>query len=255
MSVPTPMETSDMSTVTAQHEGPVFAIRLDGAAGNALTNADLACLGEQFRTAAAADCSIVTITGAGEDFCRGRDHADVAHSGPGVPTPEQLTLRVTRPVLNAFDELDRVRVPVVAAVQGRAWGLACALAGACDVTLVDRTVSFRLPEMQRDLPPTLAMSQLHRVVPRKALIDLVLRSPEFGAEAARDFGIATRIIDAGGLSDALAETVAELVARDREALVTVKAFLRAAPRLDGPATADLASALLSGVLASQAGRV
>jgi enoyl-CoA hydratase/carnithine racemase len=239
------------STVTAECRGWVFAIRLEGDGGNALSNADLARLRALFLEAATADCSVVTLVGAGEDFCRGRNHADVEHRGPTPPAPAELEARITRPVLDAFGALEQVRVPVIAAVQGRAWGLACALAGACDVTLAGSGASFRLPEMQRDLPPTLALSQLQRVIGRKALFDLVLRTQEISAQEALVLGLLTRVVADEQLGVALDEAVAELVARDRAALVTVKRYLRDAASLDGPAAADLASAMLSGVLATQ----
>lgn len=242
------------ATVTAIAEQGVFAIRLDGPGGNALTNDDLNDLRDALHAAARSSCAVVTIEGAGDDFCAGRDHASVEAHGPELQTPERIAGRVTRPVLDAFEALDAIRVPVLAAVQGRAWGLACALASACDMTLVADDVSMRLPEMLRDLPPTLAMSQLHRVIPYKRLFDLVCRSPEFGAQDAVAFGIATEAVPRAELGSQLTGLAAGLLKHDPLSLVTVKAFLRTAPSLDAARTADMASALLSGVLASQAGR-
>jgi enoyl-CoA hydratase/carnithine racemase len=241
-------------TVTANAEQGVFAIRLEGPGGNALTNGDLNDLRKAFQAAARSDCAVVTIQGAGDDFCAGRDHASVEAHGPELQTPERIAGRVTRPVLDAFEALDAIRVPVVAAVQGRAWGLSCALASACDVTLVADDVSMRLPEMLRELPPTLAMSQLHRVIPYKRLFDLVTRSPEFGGDDAVAFGIATEVVPKTELGPRFADLVADLLKHDPLSLATVKTFLRTAPSLDTARTADMASALLSGVLASQAGR-
>lgn len=240
------------TAISTQRRDAVLSIRLDGTDGNALDNDALAALAGALAEAATADCAVVTLEGAGPDFCRGRAEPPRDDAG-GPPTPRELERLITRPILGVFGALERVPVPVVAAVRGRAWGLGCALAGACDITLAAADASFCLPEMRRNLPPTLAISALHRVVAPKALAELVYRSEEIDGAVAQRLGIVTRVLDSAALDEALSETVQQLSGRDRYALVAVKSSLRSLRALDAGSAADVASATLAGVLATQAG--
>lgn len=240
------------TAISTQRRDAVLSIRLDGTDGNALDNDALAALAGALADAATADCAVVALEGAGPDFCRGRAEPPRDDAG-GPPTPRELERLITRPILGVFGALERVPVPVVAAVRGRAWGLGCALAGACDITLAAADASFCLPEMRRNLPPTLAISALHRVVAPKALAELVYRSEEIDGAVAQRLGIVTRVLDSAELDEALSETVQQLSGRDRYALVAVKSSLRSLRTLDAGSAADVASATLAGVLATQAG--
>ena len=80
---------------------------------------------------------------------------------------------VTEPILNVYDEIAAAPQPVVCAVQGLAHGFGCAIATACDITIAADGARFKLPEMEKDLPPTLAISAMMARVPRKALTFMV----------------------------------------------------------------------------------
>jgi hypothetical protein len=59
-------------------------------------------------------------------------------------------------------------------VQGRAHGVGAALAGLCDIAIVTEDSSFAIPEMDRDIPPTLVTAALCDRIPLKTLAYLVL---------------------------------------------------------------------------------
>lgn len=240
------------TTITTQRRDAVLSIRLDGPDGNALGNDALAELAGALADAAETDCAVVALEGAGADFCRGRAEPPRDDAGR-PPTPRELERLITRPILGVFTALERIPVPVVAVVHGRAWGMGCALAGACDITLAAADASFCLPEMRRNLPPMLALSALQKVVPAKALADLVYRSQEVDGTAAQRLGIVTRVVAPDALDAAVGETVELLAGKDRYALVAVKSGLRSLRTLDAGSGADVASAALAGVLATQAG--
>jgi glutamate 5-kinase len=58
-------------------------------------------------------------------------------------------------------------------VQGRAWGIGTVFAAMCDVTIASRDASFRLGELERGIPPCIAMSALLDRMLSKALAWLV----------------------------------------------------------------------------------
>jgi len=101
----------------------------------------------------------------------------------------KMRASVCEPILDVYDAIGNARQPVVALVQGKAHGFGSAVAGACDLTIAADNARFRLPEMEKDLPPTLAISALMARVPRKALTWLVYSMEEIDAHAALQLGI------------------------------------------------------------------
>jgi enoyl-CoA hydratase len=234
-----------MTTITSSRDGAVATVTIDNAAqGNLLTVEDLRELAAAVRAAGATDAKVIVLRTMGADFCRGR--------APGAPSPTALTMRanVCEPILDVYDALAGIRQPVVARVQGAALGFGAAMAGACDLTIAADNARFQLPEMHRDLPPTLAISALMARVPRKALTHLVYSMAEIDAATALQLGIVSQVVPLADLDGALAKLLATMTARSPEALVAVKDFFRAAPYMDPRGTADYAGNLLAAVLTS-----
>ena len=78
-------------------------------------------------------------------------------------------------------------VPLIAVVQGRAFGFGSGLVGACDVALADAGARFALPEMDKGIPPTLVMCALADVN-RKALVEMVYSCEAVDASTALAIG-------------------------------------------------------------------
>lgn len=216
------------------------------ASGNMLTIDLLRDLSAAFRKAGASEAKVISLRSTGDDFCRGRDPQG------GKPSPTALSMRenLIAPILDVYDAISSASQPVVATVQGPALGFGCALATACDITIVSEKARFRLPEMEKDLPPTLAISAMMSRVPRKALTWLVYSMDEIDAATALQLGIASRVVPASELAAASDGLIAALMARSREALAAVKEFLRVAPAMEPRGAADYGASLLAAVLSS-----
>src|ERR1700682_6185623 len=134
-------------------DGAVATITIDRPGdGNVLTLDMLLALTAAIKSAAATDAKVIVLRTAGADFCRGRD----PKGGPANPTALVLRDQVLQPILDVYDALNNAPQPTGCAVQGAAYGFGCAMATACDVTIAADVAKFRLPEMQHNLPPTLA---------------------------------------------------------------------------------------------------
>jgi enoyl-CoA hydratase len=236
-----------MTEIRMTRDGGIAAITIDRPAeGNLLSMEMLRALAENIRAAGATDAKVITLRSTGVDFCRGRDPKG------GPPRPTTLTMRdqVLQPILDVYDAINNAPQPVVCAVQGAALGFGCAMATACDVTVASEKATFRLPEMQHNLPPTLAISALMPKVPRKALAFMVYAMPTLDAKTARDIGIVSALAAPDQLDAVFAQTLETMTARSAAALIAVKDYLRSAPMMEPRGAAAYGASLLAGVLTS-----
>jgi enoyl-CoA hydratase len=210
-----------MTDILAVQDGPALRITFNRPEhGNTATNEMAAELTRLLLTAEESS-RFVVLRGAGDDFCAGR-----AVMGQGsAPRPEALALRRRNDlVFDCYGAFRRCRLPIVAAVQGRAHGLGCAFAALADITIAAEGASFALPEMTHSIMPTMAMSALVDRVGLKALQYLVYSTAEITAARALSFGLVSEIVPKGTLDEALATLTAALVKAPQPALLAVTEY-------------------------------
>jgi enoyl-CoA hydratase len=233
--------------IRTNRNGAVAGITIDRAAeGNLLTVEMVRELAAAFRSAAASDAKVIVLSSTGADFCRGRDNTGV----PPSPTALKMRANVCEPILDAYDAIADAPQPVVCTVQGAALGFGCAIAGACDISIAADNARFKLPEMEKNLPPTLAISALMPRTPRKALTWMVYSMEELDAATALQIGIVSAVVPAAQLDTALSKLLATMTSRSPEALVAVKDFFRTASLMEPRGVADYGANLLASVLTS-----
>jgi len=216
-------------------------------AGNRLSNAMALAVVEALD--AASSSRVIVLRAQGPDFCLGRDMAPPA-PGAGVRAADVLRDDAA-PMLSMYEAFRRCRQPVVAVVAGRAWGIGLVLAALCDVTLAAETSSFCLRELDRGIPPCVAMAPLLDRLPTKMLGYLVYSAQEIGASAALVAGIVSRLVDEGDLQAQTTAFIERLLSFPAPAVEAVKQFLATAPR-GHQAQAELYGAsLLANVLGSR----
>ena len=230
--------------------GPVACITLNRPLeANILTLDAVRALGKTVtELGARADRRAILLAGAGSDFCLGRDTKGAG--GGAKPTALQLRSALIAPILDLYRALRETPVPVIAAVQGRAYGLGCALVSACDLAIAANSARFKLPEMEKDLPPTLAMSAMLQRVPPKTIAYLVYAMAEIDAPMARMVGLVSHVVPESDLTKTADELAATLSQRAPAAVRAVKEYLRSAIYMDVTGAADLAGISLANVLAS-----
>jgi enoyl-CoA hydratase/carnithine racemase len=217
-------------------------------AGNRLLTPEIRALGQAIRAAGSRpDVKVVLLRSDGEHFCLGRQ-ADP----PGKVPASALGVRggVTEPILDLYADVRATPVPVLAVVQGEAKGFGCALVGQCDLAIASENACFSMPEMDGNLPPTLAISAVLGKVPPKRLLHLIYTRGRISAAEALSLGLLGEVVPRDGLDAAVERMVSKLVDRNRAALCAVKEYMGAASHLDAAAAARLAANILSVVLSS-----
>jgi enoyl-CoA hydratase len=243
-----------MSTeVSARQDGAAYRIELNRPdCGNLVTMEMVAALSDALHRVPQ-EAKLVIFAGRGADFCRGRDYKKAPESAQEGRTPTALQIReaMATPIIQVYAAIKEMTVPTLSVVQGAAFGFGCALAGACDIVLAAERARFRLPEMGRGLPPTLAMCALMDKVRWKGLGYLVYSTSEIDARTAFAFGLVSAVHADGDLDRQAAALVETVCAQRLDAVKAVKGYLAHAPAMEAHARTDYAANLLSTVMSSR----
>ncbi len=166
----------------------------------------------------------VVLTGRGKAFCAGGDLAD-GLSGDGFVAAHRGRGRYAE--LLAL--LPRLRVPVIAALNGDALGGGLGLAAACDVVVADSEARLGTPEVKVGLFPWIILAVLQRDVPRKPLLELVLTGGRWSAEEAKSHGLVNHVAPVGTALQMALEVAGVMASRSPAVLAWGKqAFYRIA---------------------------
>ena len=187
---------------------------------NAITVAMYAALADAIERAQE-DSSIrlITLRGEGEDFTGGNDLGDFLQALPR--DSDDI------PVWRLLRALARNQVPLLAAVHGNAVGIGTTMLFHCDLVLAEQNTRFSMPFVDLGLVPEAASSLLFpRLAGRRRAARYLLLGEPFGPEEGLDFGLVSHVVPRGELEQALASTVAALLAKPSEALRLTQRLLR-----------------------------
>jgi 2-oxoglutaroyl-CoA hydrolase len=158
----------------------------------------------------------VVVTGAGGAFTAGGDIASFLEAEPEELS--RLHWNVAAP--------ERCPKPVIARLQGYAFGVGLELALACDFRIAADDVELALPEVKLGMIPGSGGTQrLVRLIGLARAKDAIMRGRRIGAEEALALGLVTRVVPAGELDAAVDELVAELAELSPLALALAKRVL------------------------------
>jgi enoyl-CoA hydratase/carnithine racemase len=158
---------------------------------------------------------VVVLTGAGSAFCAGGDL-----SASTVPDPDRPRI---------IEPLDKFAKPVIAAINGVAFGGGLELALACDLRIASHAARFALPEVRLgSLPGSGGTQRLPAVVGPSLAAQMILTGEPIDAARALAAGLVSELCAPEKLLDtALAH--ARAIARNAPlAVIAAKRLLRAA---------------------------
>jgi methylglutaconyl-CoA hydratase len=177
----------------------------------------------------------VILTGAGSDFCAG---ADLAALQKVSTASVDENLEDARSLMELFMLIRQVRMPVVAAVRGRALAGGCGLALACDIVLAERSARFGFPEVKIGFVPAMVAAILRRNVSEKKAFELLTLGEEIDAAEAEKFSLINRVFDEEGFDSSVAHIARRFTKLSQSAVGLSKRLLY---QMDGLAFADALS--------------
>lgn len=167
---------------------------------------------------------VVIVTGAGEAaFCSGGDLNDLAHRLTEDDARGMITL-----MGEALLALERLPIPVIAAVNGYALGGGSEIALACDIRIVDERARLGFVQARRGLITGWGGGQrLLRLVGYARAMELLLMAQPLDADGIRAYGLANRIVPPRMALAAALEMAAQIVSLDPAVVRAIKGLLRA----------------------------
>jgi len=170
---------------------------------NALNDELILALKTALRDADADDSvRVIVIRGAGNDFCSGADLASIQKIASAT---YEENLKDARNLAELFALIRKVRVPVIAAVHGRALAGGCGLATACDLVVAAKSARFGYPEVKIGFVPAMVAAILRRNLSEKKSFELLTQGFEFSAEEAQTLGLVNRVAQDDELESSVME--------------------------------------------------
>jgi len=154
-------------------------------------------------------CRVVVLTGAGRGFCAGLDLRDQGNPGEivaGVSGP-RAGLLAQNQMASLIPHMRRIQQPLVAAINGVAYGGGLALALGCDVRIAVRSAKLCTQFIRVGVSGCdIGVSwMLPRLIGASRAHDLILSARVIDAEEAERWGVVTRVVpDGEALTAALA---------------------------------------------------
>ncbi|MFW6317719.1 MAG: enoyl-CoA hydratase/isomerase family protein [Halorubrum sp.] len=177
---------------------------------------------------AESEASVAVVTGVEDVFSAGDDIAVIE----GADTLADLDELVAAlgDVLFGIETLD---VPVIAAVNGLAYGGGCELVAAADLAVATPDATFALPEASIGAYPPYAAERVAETVGKKRFMELALTAQPIGAERAADWGLLNRVVSPADLESTVDELVAAIAATPAASIRTTKRVVAARAREAG----------------------
>ena len=138
------------------------------------------------------DIRLLIITGAGKVFQAGADISQLQTMSP------MALLRYNKRAVLQTMTLERLRQPVIAAINGAAMGGGLEIALACDFRVAVESAKFALPEVKLGLIPGAGGTvRLPRLIGKAKAVELLLTGDAIDAQEAKRIGLVDRIAHDG----------------------------------------------------------
>lgn len=236
--------------VTYEAHGPAAWITLDRAEKrNALSPAMIEALGERIDTALADDSArVVVLTGSGSAFCAGADlelAGELAGSGEGGGD---------NPFAQLLQKISHATKPVIAAVNGAAFGGGVGLVAAADVAIASSAATFAFSEVRVGLVPAMISVVVVPAIGARQARRLFLTGSQFSADDALEYGLVHEVVSPMTLYASVDEVAAAVAKGGPVAVAEAKRLVREISGLPERDAFDAASRLFAERVASEEGQ-
>lgn len=213
-----------MSEILTEQENSIFTITLNRPEKrNALNDSLINSLKNALREANLnEELKAIVIKGAGKDFCSG---ADLSALQKIAESDVLENLWDAENLMELLALIRKIKIPVIAAVQGRALAGGCGLATACDIVLASKSARFGYPEVKIGFVPAMVMAILRRNLSEKKSFELITQGFDFSSEKAEKMGLINRVFDDESFDESVKNYVSVYEKVSRVAVILSKKLL------------------------------
>jgi methylglutaconyl-CoA hydratase len=139
-------------------------------------------------TSIAADpkARVVVLTGAGASFCAG---ADIGHMRSMLNMTEEQNVTDARVLARLLRKLDEFELPLIARVNGNAFGGGVGLIACADIAIGDTAAKFALTEVRLGIVPAAISPYVVAAIGSRQARRLFLTAAPFTADEAKELGL------------------------------------------------------------------
>lgn len=147
----------------------------------------------------------VVIKGTGKGFCGGGDVKEMYAAEDKSQFLRDLTIAIHKCVI----EMRSMEKPVIAAVNGAAFGAGLSLALACDIIIAVKEAEFGTAFIGIGLAPGCGTQFFTKLTGYQRACEYILTSKTFTAEDAKQLGIVNKVVDSSELDSAIEEFISK----------------------------------------------
>lgn len=170
----------------------------------------------------------VVLTGAGAAFCAG---ADLRWMAPDSPVSEAQAREDAERLNAMYRVIDECPCPMIARVNGPAFGGGVGLVAVCDIVVAVEDATFALSETKLGLVPAVISPFLLRKTGESFLRRYCLTGEVFSVSMARQFNLVHEVVERATLDARVSELIRAVRYVAPEAARNTKALLRKLPAL------------------------
>jgi len=245
-------ETHDAVSVVQDGRGVATVTLSRPAVHNAFDDALIARLTETF-TALGRDASVrvVVLEAEGKSFSAG---ADINWMRRMAGYSREENLSDAKALAGMLEAIDRCPHPVVALVQGAAFGGGVGLVAACDIAIGSTNATFSLSEVKLGIIPAVISPYVLAAIGPRAARRYMLTGERFDAEEAHRIGLLHDVVGREELTGAGALMVETLLTAGPGAQAAVKDLIRTVSFRDPATVMDETAGRIASIRASNEGQ-
>jgi methylglutaconyl-CoA hydratase len=167
---------------------------------------------------------IVVLAGEGKSFSAG---ADLNWMRRMADYSDTDNYRDAKSLATLLAQIATLPKPVIARVQGAAFGGGVGLVSACDIAIGSRTAVFALSEVRLGVIPAVISPYVIRAMGERQASRYILSGERFDATEAERIGLLHKVVDDADLDGAVSEMAAGLLKNGPEAMRESKELIAA----------------------------
>jgi methylglutaconyl-CoA hydratase len=245
-------ETHDALSVVHDDRGVATVTLARPALHNAFDDALIARLAETF-TALGFDASVrvVVLEAEGKSFSAGAD-INWMRRMAGYSRDENMA--DAKALASMLEAIDRCPHPVLALVQGAAYGGGVGLVAACDIAIGSANATFALSEVKLGIIPAVISPYVLAAIGPRAARRYMLTGERFDAEEAHRIGLLHDVVGSEELTGAKELMIRALLQAGPGAQTAVKDLIRSVSFRDPATVMDDTAARIAAIRASDEGQ-